>query len=202
MKLAHLISVNIFLLLYLIKTILIFTNTELLKKISKIKIIRILEMLVSVIFLFTGIWMYVEIGSIKLLQIIKLGCVFAAIPIAIIGFKKLNKGLALLSLLLIITAYGLAEMSKKKPYLPIRSNNETTSTVPGADNYEKNCKMCHGTNGKEMKLGAFDITDSKLTDAQTVTVITQGRKSMPAYKDVLTTQEIIEVVAYVNTLKQ
>lgn len=203
MKLAHLISVNIFLIIYLIKTVLIFSNTELLKKFTTFKPIRILEMIVSFVFLLTGIWMYVEIGSIKLLQVAKLACVFIAIPVAIIGFKRLNKGLALLSFLLIVAAYGLAEMSKKKPYLPMGgSSDAATSAIPGKSNYEKNCVMCHGEKGNAMVLGAFDLNASTLEDAQMHEIISNGRKTMPAYKDALTPQEITEVVGYIRTLNK
>src|ERR1041384_321528 len=111
----HLIAVTLFLLIYLIKTILIFANQSGLMKFSKV--VRVPEMIISTLFLVTGVWLFVILGAIKFLQIIKLVFVLAAIPMAVVGFKKMNKALALISFLLIVGAYGLADMSKDKPYI-------------------------------------------------------------------------------------
>lgn len=40
---------------------------------------------------------------------VKLGAVFAAIPVAVVGYRRHNKYLATLSLLLIFYAYGVSE---------------------------------------------------------------------------------------------
>ena len=93
--LTHIIVVNIFLLIYLIKTILIFTNQNALLKFSKA--VKVPEMIISVLFLVTGVWLFAILGAIKLLQIIKLALILIAIPVAIVGYKKMNKVMALLS---------------------------------------------------------------------------------------------------------
>jgi hypothetical protein len=58
-------------------------------------------MIVSTAFLGTGIYMLFNIPEIKPLLVIKIGIVFASIPIAIIAYKKNNKALAVLSLVMI-----------------------------------------------------------------------------------------------------
>src|SRR3954469_24787790 len=103
----HFISVLLFLITYVIKTILLFSNRQMLDKYAKIT--KVPEMIISFAFLVTGIWLYIIIGGYKIFGIVKLIFVFASIPLAIIGFKKHKKGLALISLLLIVGAYGLAE---------------------------------------------------------------------------------------------
>ena len=83
----HTISVMLFLLTYLIKTILLFTKRSALEKYARIT--KVPEMIISAVFLITGIALFVLLDGIKTFQIIKLVCVFASIPIAIIAFKKL-----------------------------------------------------------------------------------------------------------------
>ena len=110
---THLLVVILFLLIYLIKTTLLLMNKqETLMKFSKM--VKVPEMIVSTLFLVTGIYMLTQVPEIKSLLIIKIAAVFLSIPLAVIGFKKQNKILAVASLLLIVGAYGLAEMSKKQ----------------------------------------------------------------------------------------
>lgn len=105
-KLIHKISVILFLLIYFIKTILLISNKEdLLAKLTKT--LKVPEMIVSALFLLTGIYLLTQIPEIKPLMIVKVGLVFLSIPIAIVGFKKKNKILGALSLLMITASYGV-----------------------------------------------------------------------------------------------
>src|SRR5580704_5243436 len=92
---THVVVVTLFLLIYLIKTILIFANQNALVKFSKA--VKVPEMIISVLFLVTGVWLFAILGAIKLLQIFKLLCVLVSIPLAIVAYKKMNKPLALYS---------------------------------------------------------------------------------------------------------
>lgn len=195
--LIHKVSVILFLVIYLVKTALLLSNQITpLEKITRVT--KAPEMIVSVLFLVTGIWMFVEIGAIKQMQIIKLIAVFVSIPLAVVGFKKRNKGLALMSLILIIAAYGLAEMSKKKPY----GAKEISATANGVEIYATNCAMCHGEDGKKGLAAATDLSTSALSKEEAVAVITDGRKNMAAYKNVLSTEQIDAVADYIQTLKK
>jgi uncharacterized membrane protein SirB2 len=110
---THLISVNLFLLIYLVKTILLVANKE--EALTKLtKGVKVPEMIISVLFLITGVYMLTQLPAINTLLIIKIIAVFASIPLAVIGFKKKKKALAVVSFVLIVAAYGLAEMSKKR----------------------------------------------------------------------------------------
>jgi mono/diheme cytochrome c family protein len=196
----HKISALLFLISYSIKTILLFSNRSMLDKYTVVT--KVPEMIISFAFLVTGVWLFVIIGGIKIFQIVKLICVFASIPIAIVGFKRHKKGLALLSLLLIITAYGLAEMSRAMPFMPakaiVTTNNSDPMFAEGARVYHSNCAFCHGSDGKKMYRNAPDLTMSHSDEAVIVQMVTEGSKGkMPAYKIILTDAEIAAVAKFV-----
>ena len=191
---THLVSVISFLLIYLIKTSLLVANkNENLKSFSKM--FKVPEMIVSFLFLGTGVYMITQIPEIKSFMIIKLVCVFASIPIAIIGFKKSNKILAVFSLLLIIGSYGLAEMSKKQ-----KSGIQTTS-VSGQEIYSANCTSCHGNDGKKGLMGATDLSASALDENAAMEIIKNGKGRMGAFGKDLSDEQISAVTKYVMTLK-
>ena len=89
------------------------------------------------------------------------------------------------------------------------------STPSAADNFEKHCTDCHGSNGKAQtrlgkKSGAKDLTNQKamarLSDAEVFKTIKFGRKNkkgeekMDAFEKDLSDKEITDLVAYVRTL--
>src|ERR1019366_3147077 len=123
--LAHRIVVTLFLLHYVVKLVLLLTKSDKNKEAAATgnlppsalakysRVTRIPEMLLSVIFLITGAWMMVSGALFGRLMIVKLIFVFASIPLAVVGFKRNNKRLAILAVFLIVLSYGLAEMNKK-----------------------------------------------------------------------------------------
>jgi uncharacterized membrane protein SirB2 len=148
---THLLSVILFLLIYLIKTVLLLSNkNEGLAKFTKI--VKVPEMIISTLFLATGIYLLTQIPEIKSLLIIKIIMVLISIPLAIIGFKKKNKVLAVLSFLLIIGAYGLAEMSKKQKSRSMETITE--ATINGHELFNASCISCHGEDGKTRSNGS------------------------------------------------
>lgn len=199
----HTISVMLFLFTYVIKTILLFTSKLTLDKYSKAT--KVPEMIISFLFIASGIWMYAIIGGIKFFHIIKIGLVLVSIPIAVIGFKKYKKGLALLSLVLIIVAYGLAEMSKSKPFIPKKAQEVTTADINAGQGfliYQQNCAFCHGKDGKKKYRDAPDLTTSVFDQGAIIQMVTEGSKGkMPAYRITISDENIRAVAQYVNSLK-
>lgn len=168
---THTLVVTLFFLIYVVKTVLLLSNRmDLLQRFTKF--IKIPEMIVSVLFLITGIYLLTQLPEIKTIMYIKLALVFSSIPIAVIGFKKGNKVLAALSLLMITASYGLAEMSRKqKTVIP-------EGAVDGKTLYEANCKICHGNDGKLGMAGASDLTKTTLTVSDIKSVILNGKNAM------------------------
>ncbi|OFY85686.1 MAG: hypothetical protein A3F72_12100 [Bacteroidetes bacterium RIFCSPLOWO2_12_FULL_35_15] len=203
---THLLSVILFLLIYLVKTFLLLANKkEGLEKFTKM--VKVPEMIISVLFLGTGIYLLMQFGLTKLL-LIKIIAVFLSIPLAIIGFKKKNKVLASLAFLLIVASYGLAEVNKKRierqivnPKLADITNPDYNLVKHGEAVYVAYCQRCHGKGGTNGP-GGLDLTVS-ITDRDTkINRVVIGTDLMAGFKDVLNSQEVEAVVAYVETLKK
>jgi mono/diheme cytochrome c family protein len=177
---SHYLVVTLFLLIYVIKTILLLSNkNDLLASFTKKT--RIAEMIISVLFLVTGIYLSTQLplgGKFDYLFWIKLVMVFTSIPLAIIGFKKQNKVLAALSLLLITGSFGLAEVYHKKKGIP--KEGQAVVTNDGESLYKANCVVCHGTDGKLGLSGAKNLSLSILDVAAIKEMIIHGKGAMPA----------------------
>jgi len=80
----------------------------------------------------------------------------------------------------------------------------------GADLYKSKCQMCHGADGtgntpagKSTKVHSFSDPDVlKMSDDELISITTNGKNKMPAYKGKLTDAQIKEVIAYIHTLQK
>ncbi|MBK6832889.1 MAG: cytochrome c [Bacteroidetes bacterium] len=195
-KLIHKISVILFLLIYFIKTILLISNKEdALTKLSKI--LKVPEMIVSFLFLGTGIYLITQLPEIKPLLIIKVGLVFLSIPIAIIGFKKRNKVLGALSLLMITASYGLAEIAAKNKAKVSTEAVATDGTINSQVLYTDNCAICHGGDGKLGMAGAADLSKTQADKNTIQQTILNGKGLMKAVP--LTPEQATAVAEFVET---
>jgi mono/diheme cytochrome c family protein len=176
---THYLVVTLFLLIYVVKTILLLSNrNDLLASFSRKT--RVFEMIISALFLLTGIYLATQLpfkGKYDYLFYIKITMVLASIPIAIVGFKKNNKVLAALSLLLITGSYGIAEVYAKRKNIP-KDGAAAVAANDGKSLYEVKCGMCHGNDGKLGMAGAKDLSATTLDVATIKAVILQGKNSM------------------------
>lgn len=91
---------------------------------------------------------------------------------------------------------------------PVKADD--LSIKDGKAIYIKNCKSCHGDQGKgdgskannlDISCGDFTCADfSKKTDGELFWKITQGRKPMPTFEKKLTDAERWSVINYIRTL--
>jgi uncharacterized membrane protein SirB2 len=199
---THYLVVTLFLLIYVIKTILLLSDkNDLLVRFTKK--VKIAEMIISVLFLVTGIFLATQLtfgGKYDYLFWIKLVMVFSSIPIAIVGFKRQNKILAALSLLLITGSFGLAEVyHKKKGIAKTNPNAPAVAANDGKALYMANCVLCHGADGKLGASGAKDITATTLDVSQIKELILNGKGLMPAAQ--VNAEQAAAIADYVTTLK-
>lgn len=190
---THFISVTLFLLIYLIKTVLLLANAK--NALASFKrVTKVPEMIVSTLFLLTGVWLLVEAGSVTVLQIVKLVLVLGSIPMAVIAYKRENKALAVISLVFIVAAFGLAEMNKKQ------LTKVKSGAVTGQEIYSSNCARCHGDDGKKGVMDASDLSVSTLSDEEVKNVVMNGRKGMPPIK--MEAAQLDSVAVFVKSLRK
>ena len=203
---THLIAVNAFLLLYLVKGWLLFRSPERLDRLSRQ--LRIPEMIIGVLFLLSGIWLFSILGAIKSFQIVKLALVTASIPLAVISFKRHRKGMAVAAVLLLVAAYGISEAGKGRPYLAARveAGGDITGAVGGIVIYAAHCSPCHGADGRKQYRGAADLSTSRMERDMASAVIASGvkrgrRGTMPAFAGQLSALQVAAVTDYIQDLK-
>src|SRR5688572_3827832 len=128
---THVLVVVLFLILFIVKAFLLFTN-----KLQALESIRnktkVLDIIFGVLILATGGYLIFQYNSVPTWLIVKVALVFAAISLGIVGIKKHNKPLTALSLLLFLYVYGVAEtknlnMKKAKPAETTPAGNATVS---------------------------------------------------------------------------
>jgi len=195
---THYLVVILFLLIYVVKTILLLSDrTDLLANFSKKT--RVVEMIVSALFLITGVYLATQLpfgGKYDYLFFIKIAMVFASIPVAVIGFKRANKVLAALSLLLITGAFGLGEAYHKRIGVKENSSNAVAENN-GKSLYEANCSLCHGQNGALGASGAKDLTMTALDQNSVKEVILHGQGAMRAIN--VSEEQAASIAEYVTT---
>jgi len=137
----------------------------------------------STVFLLTGVYLLTTLPQIKPLIWVKIGAVLVSIPLAIIGFKKSNKPLAVLSIVLLFGSYGLAEVAKKQVV-----KGDAPQLAEGASRAEKAaalyisyCQMCHGADGALQMANATNLQTSKLTDPEIAEILLKGKNRMQSF---------------------
>ena len=199
---THTLVVSLFIVLYLIKATLLVLNRHAALD-NFVKKTKVAEMIISTLFLLTGIYLAVNTGNKGTWLWVKLFVIACTIPLAVIAFKKKNSSLALISLMALIYAYGISEtksISMKKADTAVNTEG-LEGAAAGKVIFESKCQSCHGADGKLGLSGAKDLTQSALSPQEKIDIITNGKKTMAAYKDQLSQEQIAAVADYVQTLK-
>jgi mono/diheme cytochrome c family protein len=196
---THKLVVTLFLLHYVIKFALLMLNKKQLLDNYSGKT-RVLEMIISTLFLATGIYLAMNSGTIGSWFWAKIVAVGISIPVAIVGFKRGNKALATMAIMLIIYSYGVSET--KAPFMKKEKPDMASSiAADGKSVFEANCVNCHGADGKMGLSGSKDLTASVLSRDEMKNIILNGKNAMAAYKDQLSDEQIESVLTYISELK-
>jgi len=100
------------------------------------------------------------------------------------------------------------------PVAPVRASDALAmARERGAAVFQKYCVLCHGTEGRGdgraarlQQVRPADLTQSKRDPAYKLQIVSRGgaamnrSASMPAWGEVLTGQEVTDVVAYLQVL--
>lgn len=74
----------------------------------------------------------------------------------------------------------------------------------GRQVYAMHCSACHGPAGVSLMAGAPNLARGERMmqpDASLLAAIRAGRNAMPAYAGILTDRDILDVIAFVRTLR-
>ena len=81
--------------------------------------------------------------------------------------------------------------------------SHAADTSKGAEVYAMHCVTCHGVSGTSIIPGTPDFAKSEgmmNPDRDLLTTIQHGKAAMPAYRGILSDQDILNVIAYLRTL--
>ena len=84
-----------------------------------------------------------------------------------------------------------------------KGSSDPSASAPKANGekvYKLYCVTCHGLYGDMGASGAFNLQSSVLPVEERINVITNGRKAMTPFKELLSEEKIKAVAAYTMTL--
>ena len=197
-KHTHTLIITIFIGYTLYKGYLIITGNIPKLEAIKAKGGKITDMILGILMVATGATLLSQLPEIKAYQWIKFALVIAVIVLGIVGFKRYNKMLVGLCLLLIGYILGIS-LTKSLTLMPERMDMAVTE---GQTIYLQQCSSCHGTDGALMAAGAKDLSISAKSHAEKVDIITHGKGLMNGYSSTLSAAQIEAVADYADKLKK
>jgi cytochrome c6 len=72
----------------------------------------------------------------------------------------------------------------------------------GSEIYQTHCASCHGVSGVSVMIGAPNFAEGEgliNPDSKLLISIQNGKTAMPAYRGVLSDQDILDAIAYLRT---
>lgn len=86
----------------------------------------------------------------------------------------------------------------------IMSSSRAANTFRGGELYAMHCERCHGADGRGAMPGVSDFRRGRgllRPDTELFDVVSNGKGVMPGFQGVLRNREILDVLAYIRTLR-
>ena len=104
------------------------------------------------------------------------------------------------SLLIILAVLGSLALVVTFSGGAFAASSKEETRQAGKSNYNSYCVNCHGANMVNTGTRAFDLRRFPLNDLpRFLNSVKNGKKAMPAWKDILVEEEILEIWEYVKT---
>lgn len=225
---THVLVVILFLLLFLGKGLLLFSNKK--AVLDKIRAkTKVLDMVLGTLILLTGGYLAFHYqGTLPNWLLIKVVLVLLAIPLSMVGIRRSSKALVAVGVLIFVYVYGVAETKSLKmrpdkgeavavspngpvatePYKPAAADNPILAQLAGTqlENtkaiYASVCANCHGEDGQKGMSGAANLQESPLNVEARKDVISNGKGLMPGFGSQLSEQEVEALANYTTMLKK
>jgi cytochrome c553 len=158
----------------------------------------VVDIVLGTLILATGGYLLSAIhgGKVEGYLVGKIILVLIGIPLGIIGIKKKNKALAVLSVFLFLFIYRVGETHS------LTGAREKITSTDAELIYKQNCSNCHGADGKLGLNGAKDLSMSSLNTSEKENVIANGKGIMPPFKGSLNEQQINDLAQYIEGFKK
>jgi cytochrome c553 len=220
----HVTVVVLFMLFFAYKLFLLLSNKK--ESLSSFRQkTKVVDMILGSLIIATGGYLLFATGNHESYIITKIVLTLAVIPLGIIGMKKENKVLAVLTMLILVYVFFVGKTRSiflKKEKITISTNSLAASPIAkdmvakehailnqnsdvalenGKVIFTQVCAACHGVDGKLGISGAKDLTLSVLSHEEVIQTISEGKGLMQAYKDLLSEQDIASVALYVESLR-
>ena len=215
LKHTHTLIITVFLIVFIWKLILLMTNKN--EKLDFVRSKKWIDMALGTLILVTGIGMIASNLSkgvaVPSFIYVKLALTLAIIPLGIVAFKKKNKAIGMLPLILMLYMVGVsytkslaltpADKVANAENTPTEEEKETMTTIElGGKLYTANCVVCHGDNGSLGASGAKDLATSTLGDEEVLEMIKKGGTGMQAFEGVVPAEDMPALVEYVKSLRK
>ena len=120
--------------------------------------------------------------------------------------KTLKTRLKLPVILVAAIAMAVTFISTQKAMPNVTRPAEVGPIIDAASDYTAQCAVCHGDDGRSQtakgrKTRAADLTKSTVSDAKGIRMISNGSDEMPAFKKLLTVEQIKDVMEYTHRFR-
>ncbi len=100
--------------------------------------------------------------------------------------------------------FSLAVMFCFLSVLGVSSDVYAADSIKGGKIYQQHCSNCHGSSGVSNMSGVADFSRGEglfKSDIDLLRLLQRGKGMMPAYQGRLSDKEMLDVIAYMRTLR-